>query len=114
MDNFIAREIIKHFRHELENGVDEPTRATMLKLLLEEENRFGHILEELNRLDRHIARLSEIMARQVELMDRLQSMGSPLRRAPVVLATLRAVMATYLEDRQRITASLGDAQAREA
>jgi hypothetical protein len=54
------------------------------------------------------------MARQVELMDRLQSMGSPLRRAPVVLATLCDVMATYLEHRQRITASLGDGQAREA
>jgi hypothetical protein len=33
VDRFIARENIKHYRRELENGVDGPTRATMLKLL---------------------------------------------------------------------------------
>jgi hypothetical protein len=55
VDKFIARENIKHYRRELENGVDEPTRATMLKLLVEEENRFGHTREELSKLDRHIS-----------------------------------------------------------
>ena len=114
MHRFIARENVRHFRHELENGVDEPARATMLKLLVEEENWFGRTREELNKLDRHISRLSEIMARHVDLMDKLQSMGSPLGRAPIVLATLRDVMATYLAHRQTITASLGDGKAREA
>jgi hypothetical protein len=57
----------------------------MLTLLVEEENRFGHTREELNKLDRHIARLSEIIARHVDLMDKLQSMGSPLKRAPMIL-----------------------------
>jgi hypothetical protein len=112
MDRFIARENIKHYRHELENGVVEPTRATMLKLL--EENRFGHTREELSKLDRHISRLSEIMARHVELMDKLQSMGSPLNRAPLIVATLRDVMATYLVHRRRIIASLADGKTREA
>ena len=74
----------------------EPTRATMLKLLVEEENRFGRTREELSKLDRHIARLSEITARHVELMEKLQSMGSPQERASMVLATLRDLMATYL------------------
>jgi hypothetical protein len=114
MDRFIARENIKHYRHELENGVVEPTRATMLKLLVEEENRFGHTREELSKLDRHISRLSEIMARHVELMEKLQSTGSPLHRAPVILATLRDVMATYLVHRRRIIASLADGKTREA
>jgi hypothetical protein len=86
MDPFIARENIKLYRRELENGLDEPMRATALGLLVEEENRLGHTREDLHKLDRHIARLSEIMARHVELMDKLQSMGSPLRRASVVLA----------------------------
>jgi hypothetical protein len=86
----------------------------MLKLLVEEENRFGHTREELNKLDRHITRLSEIIARHVDLIDKLQSMGSPLRRAPLVLATLHDVMATYRLHRQTITASLADGKAREA
>ena len=40
-DKFVARENVKHYRRELENGVDEPTRATMLKLLVEQENHLG-------------------------------------------------------------------------
>jgi hypothetical protein len=108
MDKFIARENVNHFRRELENGVDEPTRATILKLLVEEENHLGLTREQLARLDHHIARLSELMARHVDLMDNLQSNGSPLGRAPTVLATYHDLMATYLTQRQRITATLAD------
>ncbi len=62
MDQFIARENVKHFRRELENGADEQRRATLIRLLVEEENHLGLTGEQLSRLDRHIARLSEIMA----------------------------------------------------
>ena len=37
MDKFIARENVRHLRRELENGVGEPTRPTMLRLLVGEE-----------------------------------------------------------------------------
>jgi hypothetical protein len=47
-------------------------------------------------------------------MDKLQSMGSPLNRAPLIVATLRDVMATYLVHRRRIIASLADGKTREA
>ena len=113
MDRFIARENIKHYRRELENGVDEPARATMLKLLVEEENHLGHTREQLAKLDRHISRLSEIMARHVDLMDKLQSVGRPLERAPTVLATYNDLMASYLVYRETITAALADGKARE-
>ncbi len=113
MDRFIARENVKHYRRELENGVDGQARATMLKLLVEEENHLGLTREQLARLDHHIARLSEIMARHVDLMDKLRSIGRPLERAPMVLATLNDLMAIYLVHRQRITAALADGKARE-
>jgi hypothetical protein len=113
VDRFIARENIKHYRRELENGVGEPTRATMLRLLVEEENHLGHTREQLTKLDRHISLLSEIMARQVDLIDKLQSLGSPLERAPMVLATLNDLMAVYLKHRETITAALADGKARE-
>lgn len=114
MDKFVAHENIKHYRRELENGVSEPTRATMLKLLVEEENYLGHTREQLGKLDRHISRLSEIMARHVDLMDKLQSMGQPSERASMVLATYNDLMAVYIAHRQTITASLADGKAREA
>jgi hypothetical protein len=108
MDRFIARENIKHFRRQLENGVDGPTRATMLKLMVEEENHLGHTREQLGKLDRHISRLSEIMARHVELTDRLKSNGQSSERASMVLATYNDLMAVYIAHRQTITAALAD------
>ena len=104
MDKFVARENIKHFRRELENGADEPTRATMLKLLVEELNHLGHNREQLAKLDHHISRLSEIMARHVELMDKLQFNGQSSERASMVLATYNDLMAVYIAHRQRISA----------
>jgi hypothetical protein len=113
VDKFIARENIKHFRRQLENGVAEPTRATMLKLLVEEENHLGHTREHLAKLDHHIARLGEIMARHVSLMDKLQSNGQSLERAWMVLATYNDLMAVYTAHRRTITAGLADGKARE-
>jgi rubrerythrin len=113
MDRFIARENIKHYRRELENGVDDPTRATMLRLLVEELNHLGLAREQLAKLDRHISRLSEIMARHVDLMDKLQSNGQPSERASTVLATYNDLMAVYIAHRQTITAALADGKARE-
>ncbi len=113
MDRFVARENVKHCRRELENGVDGQARATMLKLLVEEENHLGLTREQLARLDHHIARLSEIMARHVDLMDKLQSIGERSERASMVLTTLNDLMAAYLVHRQRITAALADGKARE-
>ncbi len=87
MEKFVARENIRHFRHELENGVDQPRRETMLRLLVEEENALGLTREQLGKLDRHISRLSEIMARHFALMDNLRGLGQPTERAENILAT---------------------------
>ncbi len=81
MDQFVVRENVKHFRRELENGADEQRRAMLIGLLVEEENHLGLTREQLSRLDRHIERLSEIMARQVELIDNLNSLNAPTERA---------------------------------
>jgi rubrerythrin len=113
MDRFIAGENIKHYRRELENGVNEPTRATMLRLLVEEENHLGHTREQLSKLDRHIGRLSEIMARHRDLMDKLQSNGQSSERAARVLATYNDLMAAYMAHRQTITITLADGEVRE-
>ena len=108
MDSFIVRENIKHYRRELENGLNEPTRATMLRLLVDKYNHLGLTREQLAELDHHISRLSEIMARHVELMEKLQSNGQPSERASMVLATLNDLRAAYIAHRQRITAALAE------
>ncbi len=106
MEMFVARQNLAHYRHELEQGADGARRATLLRLLAEELNHLGLTAEQLGKIDRHIARLSEIMARQVELIDHLRLSGESVERPEVVLATLNDVMATYMAHRQRITAAL--------
>jgi len=106
MDKFIARENIKHFRQELEKGVEQPQRATMLRLLVEEENRIGLTGQQRAELDHYISRLSEIMARQVELIDNLRSLHQPTKLAELALATLNDLRATYMTHRQKISAQL--------
>ena len=96
MDRFIAQ---------LKNGVEEPRRATMLRLLVEEENHLGHTREQLAKLNDHISRLNEIMGRHLDLMDKLQSIGLPSERAWMMLA-FNDLMAVYVEHRQKITAAL--------
>jgi hypothetical protein len=102
MDRFIARENVRHLRRELQNGAEPNTRATMLRLLVEEENHLGFTYEELGKLDRHISRLSEIMARHVELTDNLRTNGKPTERAEIILATYNDLMAYYLTHRERM------------
>ena len=106
MDRFIVQKNITHYRRQLENGVDEPRRATMLRLLVEEENHLGHTREQLAQLDGHISRLNEIMERHLDLMDKLQSIGHSSERAWMMLGTFNDLMAVYIEHRQKIRAAV--------
>jgi hypothetical protein len=60
-DRSVARENVRVLRSRLEAGADANTRAIMLKLLIEEENKLGFNREQLDRLDRHISLLIEDM-----------------------------------------------------
>lgn len=106
MDKFVARENVRRLRRELENGVEPNTRTTMLGLLVEEENLLGYSYEQLARLDRHISRLAEIMARQVQIGDALRANGHPTAQAELIMATYNDLMACYMAHRDRINASL--------
>jgi hypothetical protein len=107
MEKFVARQNVAHYRRQLEHGVDGARRATLLRLLIEELTCLGFTNEQLGNLDRHIARLGKIMARQVELIGRLQLAGESVEQPELILATLNDVMVAYLAHRQKINAALG-------
>jgi hypothetical protein len=106
VNEFVARENLARFRSELEQGVGESVRSVLLDLLVEQESLFGLRHEQLDRVNRHIVRLREIIASQVRLIERLQSRGLALEKAQLVLDTLNDMMLTHQSFRQMILDSL--------
>ena len=102
VNEFAARENLTRFRSELEQGVGESVRGVLLDLLVEQESLFGLQQEQLDRVNRHIIRLREIIAGQVQLMERLQSKGLALEKAQLVRDTLNDMMLAHQSFRQTI------------
>ena len=104
--NFDADQSIQHLRRRLEHGAEEVTRSVLLQLLLDEEKMLGLTQEQLRRIDRHIAKLRQLISGQATRIERLASFGIDIEASRLVLATLNDLMATYQIHRQRITAAL--------
>ena len=102
MERFISQQNIKHFRDELERGVDAGRRPMLLKLLTEEYERLGLTNSLKDRIDQHIAKLHTLIALQAKLVDDLKALREPLDRAELVLASLRDLQACYMGIRERI------------
>jgi hypothetical protein len=103
---FDAEQNIQHFRRRLYYGAEELTRSVLLEQLLFEENMLGLTKEQLQRIDRHIAKLQQLIAEQTARIKRLAFFGIDTEAHRLVLATLNDLMATYQIHRQRITAAL--------
>jgi hypothetical protein len=106
MDEFIARQNIIRYRRELECGADGARRSTLLQLLVGELGNLGLTHLQLVRLDHHIARLSELLARQVASIDEFRLRGEPVEQQETALASLNDMMVIYLTHRRKIAAAL--------
>ncbi len=103
---FVDRQNLTRFRSELEKGVENgPVRSLLLDLLLVQEKRFGMGQEQLEKVDRHIVRLRQIIVGQVELLDHLKAKGLPSDRAEVVLDTLNDMMLVHQSYRENLIAT---------
>jgi hypothetical protein len=83
------------------SGVDEFTRSTLLKLLLHEAEKSCATRQQLDRIDRHMAALRQLIYRQVELVEK----GHNAKRALRLLATMNDLMANYQTLHQKISPS---------
>jgi hypothetical protein len=86
----------------LESGVDDLTRTTLLKLLLFEAEKSCASRQQLDRIDRHMAVLRQLIYRQVELVEKDKSKGYNAERALKLLATMNDLMVNYQALRRRI------------
>jgi hypothetical protein len=98
MDHFIPSGSLTRF-NPLKTGVDEQTRSTLLKLLLHEAEKSCATRQQLDRIDRHMAALRQLIYRQLELVEK----GHSAERALKLLATLNDLMANYQTLRRRIS-----------
>ena len=103
MDKFIPNKNLEHF-NPLEPGVDEFTRSTLLKLLLHEAEKSDPSGQQLDRIDRHMAALRQLIYRQLELVETDKSKGQNAERTLKLLSTLNDLMAKYQTFRRRIAA----------
>jgi hypothetical protein len=97
LDNFIPSANPKRL-NPLEPGVDEQTRSTLLKLLLHEAEKSNLTSQQLDRIDRHMAALRQLIYRQLELVEKGHDGGQALKQ----LATMNDLMANYQTLRRRI------------
>jgi hypothetical protein len=104
--NSAAEQNIQHLRRRLEYGAEEMTRSVLLELFLAEEKMLGLTEEQLRRIDRHIAKLRQLISEQTTRIERLASFGIDTEARGLVLATLNDLMTTYQIHRHRITAAL--------
>ena len=98
MDNFIPSANSKRL-DPLEPGADEQTRSTLLKLLLHEAEKSYLTRQQLDRMDRHMAALRQLIYRQLELVEK----GHDGEQALKQLATMNDLMAHYQTLRRRIS-----------
>jgi hypothetical protein len=94
MDHFIPSERFAPL-NPLEGGVDELTRTTLLKLLLHEAEKSCLTRQRLDRIDRHMAALRQLMYRQLELVETDRSKGHSAEQALKLLAMLNDLLAKY-------------------
>ncbi len=102
----VARQNLAHFRHRIEGGAEPVRRATLLKLLVEQENMLGLTQQQLRWIDHHIEQLRRMIAVQVEIIEKMKRTCMDTQRADLVLASMNDLMVTYQLHRQKIAAAL--------
>jgi hypothetical protein len=78
--------------------------STLLKLLLHEAEKSGPTGQQLDRIDRHMAALRQLIYRQLELVETDKPKGHNAERGLKLLSTLNDLMAKYQTLRRRIAA----------
>src|SRR5215468_5661145 len=94
LDHFIPSERFAPL-NPLEGGVDELTRSTLLKLLLHEAEKSTLTRQRLDRIDRHMAALRQLIYKQLELVETDKSKSRNPEQALKLLATMNDLMANY-------------------
>jgi hypothetical protein len=106
VNTFVAGENIGRFADQLYGAVDVAKRATLLRLLVEEEDKLGVGLEQLGVIELRIAKGHQLIADQRTLVTRMEADGRDGHGAQDLLTAMIAVQAAFERRRRWIVENL--------
>ena len=105
---FVRINNVHNFADQLTSAADPAKRATLIRLLVEEEDKLGVGLAQLGAAELRLATGARLIARQKELIARMQTDGRDTKHANNLLDTMTEVQALFEKYRRRIVARLDD------
>lgn len=106
MNTFIGINNVERFGDQLCSAADPARRATLMRLLVEEEDNLGAGLEQLDAAELRIARCHQLIASQRVLVARIGSDGHDAEEANTLLSALLEVQELFEGYRRRILSAL--------
>ncbi len=106
MKTFVGVNNVEHFADQLSSWLEPQKRATLMRLLVEEEGRLGAGLEQLGVAEMRIAKGRQLITQQKALIARIQDDGRDLRDHHDHLDTLVSVQKLFERYRDTIINAL--------
>jgi hypothetical protein len=104
MDQFIARENIRHFCDRLETETDSKTRSLLHGLLIKEEDKLARRSETLREIDKLIAQVTACVNRQQALLISRQRDGHDTTEVVALLNSYSQTLFTFENQRRKVIA----------
>ncbi|CDX31267.1 conserved hypothetical protein [Mesorhizobium sp. ORS 3359] len=114
MDRFVARENIRHFVDRFHTENDDVVRSNLQKLLIEEEDKFARLSEQLEVMDQNLFRISDLALQQRARIYSLRANGVDTALAQKHLANLEALNCLFVQRRRAIAIELDERVSRSA
>jgi hypothetical protein len=106
MDKFITQQNVSRLRQELENGANGERRDVLLRQLVEEQDKLGLTEEQLDEMDRQIARMQNLVNTQLEMIATMKARGQSLEVAERALHNILDILVVHQARRAKIELAL--------
>lgn len=100
LSDYVARQNITRFCDQLTSELDGKRRAALQRLLIEEEDRLGFSVEQLDEIERAIAKGEERIEQQRTLVEVMECNGRDPTVAKALLENLTQIQAMFEQYRQ--------------
>ncbi len=107
MDRFVAKLNIEHYCIRLRAETDARIRASLHRLMVEEEEKLGCDQEQLTQIEHEISKNARRIAEQQALISDLETKGVDATRAKVLLSMFRRTQSVYQKYRQQVLSGIG-------